>query len=257
MNRQKFHIVIPARFKSTRLPEKILIDIDGKPLVQHVYERAITCGASSVTIATDDQRIQKAAHAFGADVCMTSENHLTGSDRIAETVRLLGLKEDDIVVNVQGDEPFVPTKAVHIAVDAMSAQAQADITTLCTPIQSHAQLFNPNVVKVVLDNKGFALYFSRCPIPFDRSEGKHGLKITHFRHMGIYAYRVGTLSEFQSCPQPSMEILESLEPLRFLWLGKKIHVTALDEALPGGVDTAEDLENVRRIFAENKEAVVC
>lgn len=256
MNISKFHIVIPARFNSTRLPEKILLDVDGKPLVQHVYERAIKCNAASVTIATDDERIQKVAHSFGADVCMTSPDHPTGSDRIAEAVKLLGLKEDEIVVNVQGDEPFVPIKAVQIAVSAMSQQPNASVTTLCTPIQSTTQLFNTNVVKVVLDRNGYALYFSRCPIPYDRTEGERPLNKTHYRHMGLYVYRVKTLQAFQASGQAPMELLECLEPLRFLWNGDRIHVTMLNEALPGGVDTAADLEVVRKIFADKRKSLV-
>lgn len=246
--KNRFHIIIPARYHSTRLPGKVLLDIQGKPLIQRVYEQALRCEPVSVTIATDDHRIRDLAHHCNFSVCMTSTAHQTGTDRIAEAVEILQLEEEDIVVNLQGDEPLVPISAVHLAVSALEQHRNASVSTLCTSIQSMSQLLNPNVVKVVLNKMGFALYFSRSPIPYDRAAEKNIIKPCYFRHLGLYAYRVGTLKKFKSFEVPKMEQYEQLEQLRLLWEGEKIHVSMINEILPPGVDTLEDLENVRRFF---------
>lgn len=258
-----FHIIIPARFGSTRLPGKALIDIEGKPLIQRVYEKASSYGALSITIATDNKQIEQAAQAFGANVCMTSPEHPTGTDRLAETVSILGLQDNDIVVNVQGDEPFLPKSTVHLAVKAMIENPTACTTTLCTPIHTYEELRNPNIVKVVFDVSGFALYFSRAPIPFDRdlnSNQNTHLSLTsleervgegYYRHLGLYAYRVKMLKQYRYHWLPSTcETLERLEQLRILWNGEKIHVSIIEEQLPPGVDTIADLEKVRLAFSK-------
>lgn len=240
-----FHIIIPARYASTRLPEKMLKDIEGKPLIQRTYEQAMRCGAETVTIATDDERIQKVALAFGAPVCMTSMMHTCGTERLAEAASILGLSDDAIVVNVQGDEPLLPAFAVKNAVQQLIQYPMAKVATLCSPIVDTETFFNPNIVKVVLDAQGFALYFSRAPIPWDR--GAEGFS-TAYRHIGIYAYRAQLLQQFLSWPPSVLEQIELLESLRILSQGEKIHVSLMHEVIPAGVDTAADLEKVRSSF---------
>jgi 3-deoxy-manno-octulosonate cytidylyltransferase (CMP-KDO synthetase) len=256
-----FHIIIPSRFGSVRLPGKPLIDIEGKPLIQRVYERALLCGAASVTIATDDERIQQAALKFGASICMTAKEHLTGTDRLAEAVSILGLKGEDIVVNMQGDEPFLPKSVVYLAVQAMIQNPEACTTTLCAPIHTREELLDPNIVKVVSNKAGFALYFSRAPIPFDREfnfgSESHMLSSQnldtkgYYRHLGLYAYRVNTLKQYLYEWEPApLESIERLEQLRILWNGEKIHVSVIQEQLPPGVDTEADLAKARSFFSK-------
>lgn len=244
-----FHIIIPARLNSSRLPGKMLLDLDGKPLIQQTYESALKCGAASVTIATDDTDIKNVAHSFGANVCMTSVDHLTGTDRLAEAAMILKLKEEDIVVNIQGDEPLVSIQAVHKLVIAMQDNKAACTATLCTPIRDKKHLLDPNIVKVVLDNQGFALYFSRASIPFDRAGDNELLFNPYYRHLGLYAYRVHTLQQYVSWEPCPIELVERLEQLRILWQGEKIHVSIMEEILPPGVDTLADLEVMREFFA--------
>ncbi|MGE0081873.1 MAG: 3-deoxy-manno-octulosonate cytidylyltransferase [Thiohalomonadaceae bacterium] len=245
-----FRVIIPARYASTRLPGKPLLDIAGKPMLQHVFERALESGAAEVVIATDDNRIRAAAEAFGAPVCMTAAHHRSGSERLAEVVAQLGYGSDEVIVNLQGDEPLMPPALLRQVAAGLMEHPAAPMATLCTPIDTARELFDPNVVKVVTDAQGYALYFSRAPIPWDRDAqaarpGELPAGVKHYRHLGIYAYRAGFLARYVGTPACELETRESLEQLRVLWMGEKIHV-AEAAALPGpGVDTPADLEKVR------------
>lgn len=245
------HLVIPARYSSTRLPGKALLDIGGKPLIQWVYEKARESTAESITIATDDTRIQKVAEAFGADVCMTAASHQSGSDRIAEVVSLQGWKDDDIVVNLQGDEPLMPASLLDQVAATLQSHARAVMSTACHEIDNENDYNDTNVVKVVLDSEGYALYFSRASIPWHRdaiNAGKLPIKPGH-RHIGLYAYRAGFVKEFTHWSPCALETAESLEQLRVLWHGHKIAVCEATEIPGHGVDTAADLARVRDILA--------
>jgi 3-deoxy-manno-octulosonate cytidylyltransferase (CMP-KDO synthetase) len=248
-----FSVIIPARYGSSRFPGKPLADIAGKPMVQHVYERALLSEADRVIIATDDSRIADAARAFGAEVCMTREDHPSGTDRLQEVVAQLGFAPDDIVVNVQGDEPLIPPCVINQVAQNLMAEPQASIATLSEPIEDIESLLNPNVVKVVTDRNGLAMYFSRAPIAWPRDAFNHDKTImpTDFnwqRHIGIYAYRVGLLNSFVTWEPADVENTECLEQLRALWNGAKIHVAVANELPPAGVDTPEDLERLRALF---------
>ena len=235
----KFKVVIPARYASTRFPAKALADINGKPMVQHVYERAVASGAQQTIIATDDQRIQKVAEGFGAEVCMTSVDHASGSDRLAEVVSIYSWPNDTIVVNVQGDEPFIPSENIAQVARNLAHQPEAALATLTTDFESEEELNSSDNVKVVCDSKGYALYFSRAVIPFDRDAASD---FQYQRHVGIYAYRAAYLTEFSKLKPAPIELQEKLEQLRALWNGWKIHVdTAVEKPLPG-VDTPQDLD---------------
>jgi len=222
-------------------------------MLQHVHARALESGASEVVIATDDERIRAAAEAFGARVCMTAAHHRSGSERLAEVITRLGYGADEVIVNLQGDEPLMPPSLLSQVAAGLLENPTAPMATLCTPITSVEELFDPNAVKVVRDARGFALYFSRAPIPWDRdafAEHPHSLPagVRHYRHLGIYAYRAGFLARYVATPACELETRESLEQLRVLWMGEKIHV-AEAAALPGpGVDTAADLEKVRALI---------
>ncbi len=246
------HIIIPARYASKRLPGKPLLDIAGRPLIQRVYECAQRCAASSITIATDDPRIEKAARGFGAKVCLTSGEHRSGTDRIAEVIARLELKAEEIVVNLQGDEPLMPPALIEQVAQCLESHPEAAMATACHAISDVETLLNPNVVKVVWDHNGYALYFSRAPIPWPRDKmlhGDHQAPIGAYRHIGVYAYRAGFVSRYAAWPACALEQTEQLEQLRVLWRGERIAVCEAGE-LPGpGVDTAEDLETVRRYFA--------
>lgn len=248
-----FHVIIPARYASSRLPGKPLLEIGGLPMVQHVYQRALDSGAASVTVATDDQRIADVANGFGARVCMTRSDHPSGSERLAEASELLGLQEEDVVVNLQGDEPLMPPSLLAQVAGLLEGDHGADMATLCTRIHTAAELFDPHVVKVVMDSRGNALYFSRAVIPWDRdafaiNTEELPAQALHYRHLGLYAYRVRFLRHYVGLPICELERMESLEQLRVLWHGGRIHVAESD-CLPGpGVDTAADLERVRGIF---------
>jgi 3-deoxy-manno-octulosonate cytidylyltransferase (CMP-KDO synthetase) len=246
-----FTVVIPARMRSTRLPGKMLADIHGKPLVAWVAERARRSGAARVVVATDHEDIAKALAPTGCEVCMTSAAHETGTDRIAEAALKLGLPDDAIVVNVQGDEPLIAPELIRAVAQALASHPEASIATGAHPIASASEFFDANVVKVVVDQAGFALYFSRAPIPFardafaaTRSSLPDGLPAC--RHIGIYAYRVRFLREYASLEPTAVERFEALEQLRALGHGHRIAVTMWKEPIPPGVDTAEDLERVRR-----------
>ena len=245
-----FRVVIPARYASQRLPGKPLLDIAGKPMIQHVYERACESGADEVVIATDDARIQAAAQGFADLVCMTASDHSSGTDRIAEVAKMLEWSDDILVVNLQGDEPLMPPGLLAQVAGTLESHADSDMATLAVPISSPAQLFDTNVVKVVADRNGYALYFSRAAIPWKRDlfdmngEPQDSWLEGVYRHLGIYAYRAGFLSGYSDLPVSPIERMESLEQLRVLWNGGRIAVDVAVDAPPAGVDTAEDLARV-------------
>lgn len=247
-----FTVVIPARYQSTRLPGKPLADIAGKPMIQWVHEQAEKAGAERVIIATDDSRVEAAALAFGATVCMTSDKHESGTERLAEVVTKMNIPDDHIIVNVQGDEPLIPPSIIN-QVASNLASSQAPMSTLGVEITDEEEVFNTNAVKVVTDNQGYALYFSRASIPWDRDNfaGEDKKVITPLlRHIGIYAYRAGFINTYINWEPSVLEKIECLEQLRVLWYGEKIHVDVAIEPPAAGVDTAEDLEAVRRLVKD-------
>ncbi len=248
-----FRVVIPARYASTRLPGKALLSIAGKPMIQWVYERARASRAHEVLIATDDLLIVSAAHSFGAETVMTSTDHESGTDRIAEVARLQGWADTDIVVNVQGDEPVIPPALIDQVAALLEAHPSAQIATLATPITSLAEFMDPNAVKVVTDREGRALYFSRAPIPWERDGAKAGmLSQTSFagarRHVGIYGYRVSGLLRMASLQRTALEQHEKLEQLRALENGMEIRVADSVEQPGPDANTAADLERVTSLL---------
>jgi len=252
-----FVVVIPARYASTRLPGKPLLDIAGKPMVVHVAQRARESGAEEVCIATDDARIRDAAQAHGCEVVMTAASHASGTDRLAEVARLRGWPAERIVVNVQGDEPRIAPALIKEVALTLAERDRADMSTACHPIGNAREMFDPNCVKVVLDREGNALYFSRAPIPWARDafatdRDTLPAQLPVYRHIGIYAYRCAFLLGYASLPAPALETFEALEQLRALWHGHRISVAVTNSAPEAGVDTAEDLESVRRIFAAER-----
>jgi len=250
-----FKVAIPARYASTRLPGKPLLELAGRPMIQHVHQRAVESGAGEVVVATDDERIATVAEGFGATVCMTSPDHPTGTDRLAEVVEKMGWEDGAIVVNLQGDEPLMPLELIRQVAGDLERHPDAGIATLAAPIHTSAELFDPHVVKVVCDRDGYALYFSRAPIPWDRdafggADEELPPQAVHFRHLGMYAYRAGFLKHYREMEHCAPERLESLEQLRALWHGVRIHVSEA-VATPGhGVDTPDDLERVARLLAQ-------
>lgn len=249
-----FVVIIPARLASTRLPNKPLLDIGGKPMIQRVWERALQSEASRVIIATDDSRVAAAVEAFGGEVCMTRATHESGTDRLQEVAEQLGLDDAQIIVNVQGDEPLIPPAVINQVARNLAASDRAGIATLAKRIRDRADVFNPNVVKVVVDNTLHALYFSRAPIPYDREAwgvetDEADIDGEWARHIGIYAYRVEFLHNFVQWPVGRLERLEKLEQLRALENGVAIHVDESWADIPPGVDTQEDLERVRQFVS--------
>ncbi|KRW50821.1 3-deoxy-manno-octulosonate cytidylyltransferase [Aeromonas allosaccharophila] len=247
-----FVVVIPARYASTRLPGKPLADIHGKPMVQHVVEKALQSGADRVIVATDDARVQLALQSTGVEVCMTSPDHQSGTERLAEVCRHYGFAADTIIVNVQGDEPLIPPAIIRQVADNLAA-ATAPMATLSVPIKDAEEAFNPNAVKVVTDKDGYALYFSRASIPWDRdrfANSREQIGDHYQRHIGIYAYRAGFIQRYIGWAPSVLEQVEALEQLRVLWYGEKIHVAQAFEAPPVGVDTQADLEKVRAFLAK-------
>ena len=248
-----FHVAIPARHGSTRLPGKVLAPIRGKPMLQWVYERACASGARDVLIATDSDAIAAAASAFGATARMTSAAHASGTDRLAELAAIERWPEADIVVNVQGDEPLMPPALIRQVAALLESDPQAAIATLAAPIESLPEFLDPNAVKVVVDAKGRALYFSRAPIPWSRDGAPAGLPSQRIfagarRHIGIYAYRVGALRRLASVAPAALERIEKLEQLRALANGLVITVADAVEKPGPDVNTAEDLERVSELF---------
>ena len=248
-----FTVLIPARLGSTRLPNKPLADIGGVPMVVRVAQRVLSMpGASGqfqVVVAADSADIVTACQAHGVRAILTRADHPSGSDRLAEAAQLLGLADDAIVVNVQGDEPLIDPALVGAVAQLLRQRPEASMGTAAHVIDSLADFNNPNVVKVVLDAQGLALYFSRAPIPFDRDQRSALPTPAPLRHIGIYAYRVGFLRRFPTLAQAPLEITEALEQLRALWHGHRIAVHIAQDAPGAGVDTPDDLERVRRLFA--------
>lgn len=245
-----FLVVIPARYASSRLPGKPLCDIGGKTMIERVYQQALQSGASRVVVATDDTRVAAAVDSFGGEVCMTSAEHNSGTERLAEVVQKLGLAADMVVVNVQGDEPFIPPLIIRQVAENLASQHKAQMATLAVPLSDATEIANPNIVKVVSDKDGYALYFSRSVIPFDRDGMTRSTLAQHYRrHIGIYAYRAGFIQQYVSWPASTLEQIESLEQLRVLWHGQAIHVDTALETPAVGVDTPADLEHARRYVA--------
>lgn len=255
-----FLVVIPARYASSRLHAKPLADIGGKPMVVHVAERARESGAEAVWVATDHQEVFDAVRRHGHQALMTRADHASGTDRIAEAAQQLGLADSDIVVNVQGDEPLMAPELIREVAQSLVEHGDASIATACHPITDAESLLNPNVVKVVLDQSGHALYFSRAPIPYPRDSfaiNQSALPpgLPSYRHIGIYAYRARYLHLYQRLEPVALERFEALEQLRALWHGHRIAVAVTAHAPEAGVDTAEDLERVRRGFAAETRPV--
>jgi 3-deoxy-manno-octulosonate cytidylyltransferase (CMP-KDO synthetase) len=243
-----FHVIIPARFASVRLPGKPLAIMGERPLIQWVWQSAVASGAASVLIATDDERIRAAAGKFGADCLMTSAQHASGTDRIAEVVRAREFAADDIVVNLQGDEPTMPAEVIAKVAGALRDVALSDMATAVAPIESLREFLDPNCVKALRAADGRALYFSRAPVPWPRDNvvaGEPASFAGAWRHIGIYAYRVRSLLQFAAWPPTALETTEKLEQLRALEHGMHIHLVTLAHSPPAGVDTPEDLERVR------------
>ncbi len=252
-----FRVVIPARYASARLPGKALRDIAGKPMLQWVYERASAAGAREVLIATDDERILSAAHAFGAAAAMTARTHASGTDRIAEVAHARGWAADEIVVNVQADEPLIPVALIRQVGALLESHPEAHIGTLATTVESLAELLDPNAVKVVCDAQGRALYFSRAPIPWNREGAPGGFASqADFggarRHIGLYAYRVGALARLTRLPLGTLEAREKLEQLRALEHRLVIQVADALERPGPDVNTLEDLQRVAALLAHGR-----
>jgi len=248
----QFHVVIPARFASTRLPGKPLLEIAGRPMLQHVHDRAVESGAASVFVATDDERVAEAARGFGARVCMTSPAHGSGTERIAEAVAQLGMGADEIVVNLQGDEPLMAPATIRATALALAAQSRAPVATACCPLADAAAFANPNVVKVIRDRDGYAICFSRAPVPWPRDRDADPLTVAR-HHLGVYAYRVEFLGRITALPACAFEQVELLEQLRFLYYGFDVQVAEVEVPEAPGVDTAEDLARVRAVLEARSE----
>ncbi|WP_312241487.1 3-deoxy-manno-octulosonate cytidylyltransferase [Pantoea sp.] len=246
-----FIAIIPARFASTRLPGKPLVDIHGKPMVVHVMERARESGADRVIIATDHPDVAAAVEAAGGEVCMTRADHHSGTERLAEVIEKYQFADDEIIVNVQGDEPLIPPVIVRQVAENL-ARSEAGMATLAVPITDAEEAFNPNAVKVVTDKQGYALYFSRATIPWDRERYAQSREVagdTLLRHIGIYAYRAGFIRRYVTWKACPLEQIELLEQLRVLWYGEKIHVDTAQAVPSVGVDTPDDLARVRVAFS--------
>jgi len=251
-----FKVVIPARYSSSRLPGKPLLDVVGKPMIQHVYERALESDASQIVIATDDQRIVDVVKQFGGEVCMTSVNHQSGTDRLSEVVNFYQWDHQDIIVNVQGDEPEMPASLINQVANDMASHPDAVITTLSVDIDSLEDVMDPHIVKVVTDQKGYAQYFSRAPIPWHRNElAENPVALEDLslfaRHVGLYAYRAGFLHKYVQWEAAPTEKAESLEQLRVLWHGEKIHVSHTDQSPGIGIDTQADLDRVNSLMRKD------
>lgn len=252
-----YTIIIPARYASTRLPGKPLRVLNGKPIIQHVYECACKTSANQIIIATDDARIEQAARSFDADVCMTASHHQSGTERIAEVLDKRNIPQDVIIVNLQGDEPLMPASCLEQVADLLKQNTQADVATLSTTIDSVTELFNSNVVKVVCDKNGNALYFSRAPVPwqrgeFEKQQAQLDIDFHWQRHIGLYAYRASYIKEYIRLSPSPIEQLESLEQLRVLWHGGRIAVGEAVEIPGPGIDTPEDLEQAAKLLVASR-----
>ncbi len=256
-----FHVVIPSRFAATRLPGKPLRLIAGEPMIAHVYRRGLQSGAASVCVATDDERIVQAVEAFGGRAHMTSAEHASGTDRLAEVAHIEGWADDAVVVNLQGDEPNMDPAAVRAVAQQLAVRREGDLATLATPITTMAELFCADVVKVVADDHGFASWFSRAPIPWVRDRfsaatlvapsGALPADIPFLRHLGIYAYRVAVLQRLCAAPPHAHELAESLEQLRALAMGMRICLSVVDEVPGHGVDTEADLARAEALLRQD------
>ncbi|TDB54173.1 3-deoxy-manno-octulosonate cytidylyltransferase [Photorhabdus luminescens] len=247
-----FTVIIPARFASTRLPGKPLADIHGKPMVVRVMERAKSSGAGRVIVATDNHDVVDAVVAAGGEACLTDENHHSGTERLAEVINKYQFSDDEIIVNVQGDEPLIPEEIIKQVAENL-AGCKAGMATLAVQIHNAEEAFNPNAVKVVMDKQGYALYFSRATIPWERDrfiQSRETIGDHFLRHIGIYAYRAGFIRRYVQWEPSPLEQIEMLEQLRVLWYGEKIHVGIALKAPGVGVDTPEDLAAIRKMFAE-------
>ena len=248
-----FRVVIPARYASTRLPGKPLADIAGKPMIVRVAEAAARSGAREVHVATDDERVRAAVEEHGFQACLTRPDHASGTDRLAEVADRFGWRDDEIVVNVQGDEPLIDPALIDAVAQALALDDEAMVATAAHALADSADFFNPNVVKVVCGGAGQALYFSRAPIPWARDAfgtARDALpeNLGALRHIGIYAYRAGFLRRYRSLAPAPLESVEALEQLRVLWHGYRMRVISVDQAPQAGVDTPADLERVRSVF---------
>ena len=247
MTDDKFRVVIPARYESTRFPGKALAELDGKPMIRHVYDQACSSDAAQVVIATDDRRIAAVAEGFGAEIVMTRADHESGTDRIAEVAQSRGWSDDSIVVNVQGDAPLIPGSSINHVASLLIEHDSASLATLCAALADPGDVGDPNIVKVVFDDSGRALYFSRSPIPAVAHGGKPPASI--WWHIGIYAYRVAALLQLARTPSCELECSEKLEQLRALYNGMEIRV-GVAEASPGpDINTPEDLQAAERFIA--------
>lgn len=254
----RFRVVIPARYGSTRLPGKPLRLIAGRPLIEHVYRKVLASGAVEVIVATDDERIQKVAEGFGAQVCMTATHHPSGTDRLAQVATLRRWHDEDIVVNVQGDEPLLPAALIRQMASDLETHPDAGMATACTRILNAQEIFDPHVVKVVMDSHSYALYFSRAPIPYHRDGFATGhdhlpTDTDYFRHIGLYAYRVAVLRRYPELSACGLEQAESLEQLRALWNGIRIHVGMVAHIPSAGVDTEADVARVEAYLLDRKQ----
>ncbi len=239
-----FTVVIPARLASSRLERKALTDLGGKPMVVRVAERAAQSKAKQILVATDAVEIESVCQAAGLTVLMTRADHPSGTDRIAEVASRLGLDDEALIVNVQGDEPLIPVELINQVADTLAANSECVMSTAAVAIQNAEEITNPNTVKVVLNHRHEALYFSRATVPYDRTQSSP----TYYRHIGIYAYRVGFLKKYAQLSSSPLEVAESLEQLRVLWHGYRIAVHLASVLPPAGVDTPEDLARVRALF---------
>lgn len=245
-----YTIIIPARYASTRFPGKPLAMLGDKPMLQHVYERASSCGASRVIIATDDVRIEQAAKDFGADVCMTSDQHESGTERLAEVVDIRQIVDSEVIVNLQGDEPFMPAECLDQVAQLLIDDSQCGMATLGHRLNNRADIDNPNIVQLVTDKNGYAMYFSRAPIPWNRDEPQ-AVGNAYVRHIGLYAYTAKFLREYSQMEACELESIEALEQLRVLWHGQKIKVAITELDTGVGIDSPEDLEKVNNALANS------
>ncbi len=253
-----YSVIIPARYQSSRFPGKVLADIAGKPMLQHVYERASRTSANSIIIATDDEKVKAVAAGFCDHIVMTDQNHLCGTERIAEVVAKLAIADDEIIVNLQADEPLIDPQLIDQVATVLSEATGINMATLYEPIATAADIFNPSVVKVLLDKNDLAIYFSRAPIAWDQKNARQGLVDKQWleyynRHIGLYAYRAGFIRQYvnwQSCP---LERIESLEQLRVLWNGHKIKLAKAKVKSFPGIDTPEDLQRTLNFISANLE----
>ena len=245
-----FYVIIPARYDSKRLPGKVCLDIEGKTMLQRTYEQVIKSGAKQIIIATDDNSIRELAHGFGAKVFMTSSRHRSGTERVQQVITEMKLDGNEVVVNVQADEPLIPPSAIDRVANSLIEREETGISTLCELISDNSEINNPNAVKVVMNNKSEALYFSRAPIPHNSGKNLG----SYYRHIGIYAYRVKVLNQFVRWPVSELEAAENLEQLRALQNGIRIHVDISRDKIPAGIDTKKDLELVRKALSSTNNA---